>query len=146
VVPASIGARIKKRREELGLSLSRLSELADVSKGYLWSLEKGETKARPSGETLYRIAGALGVTMSDLLGRQLLVDRPVGDELPPGLEEFAQSEGLPQTDIEMLAQVNFRGEQPQTAADWEFVYRAIQHSVSAPPPPPRPPARRRASR
>jgi transcriptional regulator with XRE-family HTH domain len=133
---ASIGARIKQRREERGLSLSKLSELARVSKSYLWSLEKGESKSRPSGETLYRIAKALGVTMSDLLGRTLLVDRVPADELPPGLAQFAESEGLPQTDIDMLAKVNFRGEQPQTAADWEFVYSAIQRSVNTPAAPP----------
>lgn len=141
--PASIGAQIKKRREERDLSLSKLSELAQVSKGYLWSLEKGETKARPSGETLYRIAEALGVTMSDLLGRKLLIERSAPEELPAALGEFAKRERLPQTDVEMLAQINFRGEQPQTVADWEFVYRAIQRSVSAAPaPPPRPVKRR----
>jgi transcriptional regulator with XRE-family HTH domain len=122
-----VGARIRQRREELGLSLSRLGELADVSKGYLWSLEKGETKARPSGQTLYRLAKALGTTMSDLLGRSLLVDAP--DEIPKSLEEFAESIGLPERDKRMLAQISFRGEQPQHPADWAFIYRAIEASV-----------------
>lgn len=139
---ASIGARIKQRRDELGLSLSRLSEIANVSKGYLWSLEKGESKARPSGDTLYRIARALGVTMSDLLGRKLLTETTAPDELPSGLADFAKQAGLPQTDVDMLAQVNFRGEQPQTAEDWEFVYRAIQRSVRSGQPPPARPAKR----
>lgn len=138
---ASIGARIKQRREELGLSLSQLSELADVSKGYLWNLEKGE-KARPSGDTLYRIARALGVTMSDLLGRKLLTDTAAPDTLAAGLAEFAEQAGLPQTDVDMLAQVNFRGKQPQTLEDWEFVYRAIQRSVRSGQPPLKRPAKR----
>jgi transcriptional regulator with XRE-family HTH domain len=129
VEASSVGARIKQRREEMGMSLSRLSEEASVSKGYLWSLEKGETNARPSGETLYRIAKALGVTMSELLGRKLLVETAASKDLPPGLNEFAKRERLPRRDIDMLAQVNFRGEQPQHADDWEFVYQAIQRSV-----------------
>ena len=147
-----VGARIRQRREELGLSLSRLGELADVSKGYLWSLEKGKTKARPSGQTLYRVAKALGTTMSDLLGRTLLVDAP--DEIPKSLEEFADSIGLPERDKRMLAQISFRGEQPQHAADWAFIYRAIEASVHGtgasarkpgrPAPSEAPPARKRA--
>jgi DNA-binding XRE family transcriptional regulator len=143
VETASVGARIKQHREELGLSLSRLSELANVSKGYLWSLEKGESKARPSGDTVYRIARALGVTMSDLLGRKLLTGVGVPAELPPGLADFAKQAGLPQTDVAMLAQVNFRGEQPQTIEDWEFVYRAIQRSVPSGQPSARRPAAKR---
>ena len=147
---ASVGARIKQHREEMGMSLSRLSEEASVSKGYLWSLEKGETNARPSGETLYRIAEALGVTMSELLGRKLLVETTASGKLPPGLSEFAKRERLPRRDIDMLAQVNFRGEQPQRADDWEFVYQAIQRSVRSSPvasakaaPPKAAPAKRR---
>src|SRR5438105_7780427 len=127
---SSIGARIRQRREEVGMSLSHLSELANVSKGYLWSLEQGKTNARPSGDTLYRIAKALGTTMSDLLGRTLLIDQPELDDLPPGLAEFAAAANLPETDVAMLASVNFRGEQPQDAESWEFIYRAIQMSVN----------------
>lgn len=65
---ARIGDRIRERRAETKLSISALADRAKVSKGYLWSLEKGETDARPSGRTLYKIAEALGTTMSDLLG------------------------------------------------------------------------------
>jgi transcriptional regulator with XRE-family HTH domain len=127
---SSIGARIRQRRQEADVSLSRLSELAQVSKGYLWSLEQGKTNARPSGDTLYRIAAALGTTMSDLLGRTLLVDQPELDDLPPGLAEFAHDANLPEKDIAMLSAVNFRGEQPRDAESWQFVYRAIQMSVN----------------
>lgn len=124
---SSIGERIKARREELEWSLSKLAEEADVSKGYLWSIEKGEVKSRPSGQTLYRIAEALGVTMSDLLGRELLIEP--SQERPPALLQFAKQANLPDTDIEMLASVNFRGQRPQTVQDWEFLYGAIQRSV-----------------
>jgi XRE family transcriptional regulator of biofilm formation len=122
-----IGLRIKELREQLGWSLSKLAEEASVGKGYLWSIEKGETNSRPSGQTLYRIAEVLGVTMSDLLGRQLLSEPT--SERPPALLAFAEQEHLPDTDIEMLASVNFRGKQPATAEDWAFVYRAIRASV-----------------
>ncbi|HMI98986.1 MAG TPA: helix-turn-helix transcriptional regulator [Gaiellaceae bacterium] len=125
--PLQVGQRIKQHREELGWSLSKLAEEAKVSKGYVWSLEKGQTDARPSGRTLYRIAEALGVTMSDLLGRQLLIE-PAPDRSPE-LMAFAKREKLPNTDIEMLASINFRGKRPATEKDWEFIYRAIRASI-----------------
>jgi transcriptional regulator with XRE-family HTH domain len=125
-----IGERIRLRREEAGLSISKLGELTGISKGYLWSLEQGKVKSRPSGDTLYKIARALGTTMSDLLGRKVLGEDDEPDELPPGLAEFAKKAKLPSRDVRMLAHVNFRGEQPTDPEDWAFVYQAIQRSVA----------------
>lgn len=122
-----IGEQIRKRREEARLSLSGLAQKAHVSKGYLWSLEKGETDARPSGRTLYAIAEALGTTMSDLLGRQILVDTPA--EIPESLRDFAESAGLADADVQMLASVSFRGRQPTDHDGWELVWGAIRASV-----------------
>jgi transcriptional regulator with XRE-family HTH domain len=101
--PPKIGARIRQRREEAGLSLSRLAQEASVSKGYLWNLEKGETDGRPSGRTLYQIARALGTTMADLLGREVLPDSP--REVPDSLLRFADKEELTDVDVRMLASV-----------------------------------------
>lgn len=122
-----IGERIRLRRDELGLSLSALATKAGVSKGYLWSLEKGETEARPSGRTLYAIAEALGTTMSDLLGRELLVEP--SPEIPDSLREFAQAEGLTDKDVQMLAGINFRGRRPADRDSWSHVWWAIRASV-----------------
>lgn len=123
-----LGERIRQRRSEAGLSLSALALKADVSKGYLWNLESGEGQKRPSGRTLYRIAAALGTTMSDLLGQRLLTEEP--EQIPPALLEFAREASLSETDIRMLAGVNFRGQQPHDKAAWEFIWRAIRASVN----------------
>lgn len=124
----TIGAHIKRRREEAKLSLSALAERAEVAKGYLWSLENGQTASRPSGRTLYKIAGALGTTMSDLLGEQLLADSEA--KTPPKiLREFAETEGLTERDVQMLAGINFRGQRPQDIEGWRLVWAAIKASV-----------------
>jgi transcriptional regulator with XRE-family HTH domain len=81
-----IGQRVRRFREERGLTLSALAATAELSKGYVSAIENGETP-RPSGQTLYAIAQALGVTMSDLLGRRLLSE--MKPARPPSLEEFA---------------------------------------------------------
>ena len=121
----SLGDRIRRYRIESDLSLSQLATSAQVSKGYLWSLENKPDK-RPSAETLYAIAEALGVTMSALLGRRLLVKRPTG--IPDSLREFAEAKKLPGNDIQMLAGIEFRDMRPQTRERWEHIYNAIRMS------------------
>jgi XRE family transcriptional regulator, master regulator for biofilm formation len=125
--PPGIGERIRRRREELNLSLSALAEKAGVAKSYVSSLENGQVNSRPSGRTLYRIAEALGTTMSDLLGTRLLVE--TATEIEPSLAEFAEDAGLTDRDVAMLAGVHFRGQQPQDKEAWAFVWRAIKASV-----------------
>lgn len=121
-----IGTRIQRYRHEAELSLSALAVKADVSKSYLHRLEADTGATRPSGKTLYALAEALGVTMSDLLGRKLLSDPPA--QPPPALLEFATDEGLPESDVRMLASIEFRGEAPQTKERWQYIYNAIAMS------------------
>jgi len=123
---ASAGARIRRYRQDRNLSLSQLAEQAGVSKGYLSALENDPDTRRPSAETLYAIAKALGVTMSDLLGRKLLP--AASTEIPPSLREFAEEEGLPEADVQMLSAIQFRGGPPRTKERWRYIYTAIRTS------------------
>lgn len=111
------------------MTASELADKAKISKSYLSALEN-ETRAqpRPSAQTLYRIAQALGVSIADLLGRSVVAQ--TDDELPPGLKEFARRRNLPEADIEMLCAIQFRGERPRTAERWEFIYEAIKNSAA----------------
>lgn len=127
----TIGSRIRRHREEKAISLSRLAREAGISKGYLWSLEsrpQGDADQRPSAQTLYAIAKALGVTLADLLGEQLVSDddRPID----PTLREFAEQHQLPQADVEMLASIQWRGDRPRSVDRWRFIYQAIVSSRS----------------
>lgn len=109
------------------MSLNQLAERSGISKGYLSALENEEHgPRRPSGETLYAIAEALGVTMSDLMGRRLLTESDA--KIPPSLKEFADEAGLPQRDVAMLAAIEFRGEHPKTKERWSYIYNAIRTS------------------
>ena len=126
--PASVGDRIRRFRNERGLNLSRLAEQAGVSKGYLWALENDPGARRPSAETLFAVAKALGVTMADLMGRELSEAPP--EEIPDSLREFAEEEGLPEADIRMLASIQFRGERPRTKQRWRYIYTAISTSAA----------------
>lgn len=122
-----IGARIKRFREDKGLTATELAAKAEIAKSYLSALENGDAHPRrPSGETMYRLAEALGVAMSDLLGRPIL--HKARSERPDSLIQFAEENGLPERDVEMLASISFRGDRPQTAKRWEFIYEAIRNS------------------
>jgi transcriptional regulator with XRE-family HTH domain len=124
--PETIGELIKRYREEKGMSQNALAVETGIAKSYLWSLEKDASATRPSADSLYKIAKALGVTMSALLGRELLSDPPQG--VPPGLAQFAKEHNLPDTDLHMLAGIQFRGERPQTKERWAYIYNAIRMS------------------
>lgn len=125
----TIGERIKRFREEANMTPSELAANAQVAKSYLSALESGDTHhRRPSADTLYRIASTLGVAMSDLLGRPIL-HQAQSSERPESLIEFARINDVPDADVEMLASISFRGEQPQTPKRWEFIYEAIKNST-----------------
>jgi len=60
---------------------------------------------------------------------QVLIDkrkkRPAED-LPPGLKELQIEMNLSQSEVEMLAQVNFRGNRPKDMEGWRFLLEAIK--------------------
>jgi transcriptional regulator with XRE-family HTH domain len=127
----SVGSRIRKYREDKGMSATELADKACVSKSYLSELEStnGEGK-KPSAEVIYEIASALGVAMSDLLGRPIITDANRKAKRPPSLVKFGKDNGLPEADMKMLEQIEFRGEPPKSAERWAFIYQAIKGSES----------------
>jgi transcriptional regulator with XRE-family HTH domain len=120
---AALAKRVHEFRTERNLTISGLAAAAKLSKSFIWAIENGDAP-RPSGRTLYAIAEALGVTMSDLLGRQLLTDSE--EERPQSLEEFASEHHLPEADIKMLASIRFRGGQPTSKERWAHIYSSIR--------------------
>jgi transcriptional regulator with XRE-family HTH domain len=81
-----LGAVIRNRRKELGLTLVQLAAAAGLSHPFLSQLERGI--ARPSMSSLHRIAQALGTTQPALMS--LTLDRgdtrvsfvPAGEGIP----------------------------------------------------------------
>jgi transcriptional regulator with XRE-family HTH domain len=125
-----IGRRIRGFRKDRNMSLSDLAARAGVSKSHLSVIENG-TGARPGAAILHKLAVTLGVTLADVLGREVRAQAPA--EIPTSLLEFAKVQHLPQTDVDMLASIAFRGEQPRTAERWSYIYTAIKTSASLDP-------------
>ena len=65
---APIAASIRRLRSEQGLSLDALAQRAEVSKSMISKIERGETS--PTANTLGRLAEALEVSISQLMGVQ----------------------------------------------------------------------------
>lgn len=60
----SLGAAIREKRKQLGLTLAQMAQRTNVSLGYLSQIELGKNSA--SIETLYRISLGLGIKIADL--------------------------------------------------------------------------------
>lgn len=124
----TVGESIRRFREEAGLSLGQLAERAEVSKSYLWNLENRTEDKRPSAKVLFGIASALGVTLADLYGHGLAMEKQ--SPIEPSLAEFAKAAHLNAADVRMLASIAWRGEPPRTVDRWQFIYNAIRSSRS----------------
>lgn len=78
----SVARNLRQLRDERGLSLSQLARRSGVAKATLSGLELGH--GNPTIETLWALAGALGVPFGDLLA----------DTEPSGIRVVAASESL----------------------------------------------------
>ena len=127
-----IGQRIKVRREERGLSLSALADLAKVSRGYLSQIESGDVD-NPSAAVLFRISKNLGTSVAKLLGevQEPIEDGMENEPLDPILLQFAREANLNEDDIRMLAGIKRRGQRPENVNDWRFIFEAIRRSIPA---------------
>jgi len=125
----TMGQRIKQRREELQISLTQLSEKAGVAKGYIWELENenSDKDVRPSADTVFKIAEALGTSAADLLGKK--IQQTSTPDIPDTLRQFAEAQDLTEADVQMLARIEFRGEKPETKDDWQYIYESIRRTI-----------------
>ena len=128
----SLAVKLKEHRKKRKLSLAALAREADISKAYLWQLENEEDK-QPSAEILYRIATALGVTIADLLDKPVRIASMDSPELPGSLRQLVEERGeeldIQEEDIRMLLSVKYRGRQPKTKEEWEFIFRSIKMTL-----------------
>lgn len=60
-----IGRRLRQRRQELGLTRERMSELADIGAGYYGQLEVGTSQM--SVDTLMKLASSMHLPMEYIL-------------------------------------------------------------------------------
>ncbi len=125
----ALGARITAARADKGISVARLAELAGVSKAYMHQIENGDC-ARPSAQVLFNIARVLNTSIAHILGHGPKGPEPGTVQIPDSLKEYAKEhKELTQEDVEMLAMIKFRDQQPKDAKDWDYLWESIKRSV-----------------
>lgn len=62
---SEIGARVRRIRRRLGMTVDEVAQAADLSAGFISQLERGQ--GNPALATLCRLADGIGVHVSDLL-------------------------------------------------------------------------------
>jgi transcriptional regulator with XRE-family HTH domain len=124
----AVGARIRTRRHELGLTLQQLAAATDLSHPFLSQVERG--LARPSFGSLQGIAAALKLSPSALLGS---VSAPAvqvfraaeADEYPQptGIDGFIRPLIPPGTGLQLLESVG--GPRQYVGADTTMSAQAL---------------------
>lgn len=111
----SLGAKIKKHRDEKGYSLDKLAEISGTSKSYIWELENRDLrkptaeKLRPSAEKLTKIAQALSVTTDYLLDESAQPSDKILEEA--FFREFKRLDASDQEKIKQMVEVWGKKEQ-----------------------------------
>jgi transcriptional regulator with XRE-family HTH domain len=113
----SIGPRVKELRKQKGWSLSELARRAEIARSYLFRIEEG--KSSPTYEKIRALASALGALPSELFGEQ-------PPTVPTSLQQFAKEENLGSAEVQMLAQIEHRGNKPDSPEEWRAIYSVIK--------------------
>tara|TARA_Y100000310_G_C20669823_1_gene809626 strand:+ start:1656 stop:2102 length:447 start_codon:yes stop_codon:yes gene_type:complete len=127
-----MGRKVQAIRRWREITLPQLAVKAKVSKGYLYQLEEGQT-TNPSVEILYKLAGALELTIYDLLGEEKLF-RVLPSEVPDSLNQFIkkkkrEKEPLSKEEVYMLSGINLMGKSPRSPKDWDYIFESIKMRI-----------------
>jgi transcriptional regulator with XRE-family HTH domain len=117
------GVVVRDRRRAEKLSQVELAERVEISRNYLSQIERGEA-TNLSWQVRSRICDVLGI--QERAGRG--IDRLL-ETLPESLQVFAIRSKLPPDDLQMLANLKYRGKQPDTPEKWEMLYNVIKVAV-----------------
>ena len=132
--PQSVGERLRYVREQQGLSLDRLAERAEISKGFLSEVEND--KSGISGERLLKVANVLGASLDYLLRGERTpgMEEPRSIEIPRELGELAedlqltygQTIALLGVNQSLVARRRRAGQPHMSKDDWEKLYDGIK--------------------
>jgi len=132
----NIGARILTLRTEKGESLSGLARKSGISKSLLHRIEN-QADSNPELETLQKISRALGITVGELLGNEVVRSvRRLPDERPEWLTTLTarlRSDGKePDEDLLEALYVlqNRKGQAGATVEDWLYLYQTLERTFN----------------
>lgn len=130
------GARLRKLREQRGISRQQLAAKAQLSRAYIYLLEgdsedEAATTRRPSYDVVVRLAGVLDVSpeaFSSVSGPSLET-KEAAAVIAPALREAADRFDIPAEDVQELARFAFHGHRPSSPNAWGQLWMAIRNST-----------------
>lgn len=138
----TIGLNVRAARKAKGMSLTELARRAKVSKAYISQMENYPEK-QPSAEIVYRLARALDVHITQLMGvdnatygparreAAAAAESPSVKTLPIPLRIFwRENPHVPATDIKALAGLSIQGWDPATPTDYWLIYTALRAAAA----------------
>lgn len=119
----TLAEQVRNRRKALGLTLREVEKRSGVPYTHISSFEHGH-QSNPTLQTLAGLAEAFGCRPEDLIDSPALVDAR-SLSIPAVLLQLGSDNGLSHAELEMLAGLSWRGQQPQSYADWWFLWQAL---------------------
>ncbi|OGV70472.1 MAG: hypothetical protein A2283_19195 [Lentisphaerae bacterium RIFOXYA12_FULL_48_11] len=134
----ALGDRIKTRRLELRWTQDKLASEANISKGFLSDLERGNRSGIGANKIL-ELSRALGCGVEYLMtgsGEDQIEQREV--QIPRKLSEFASAEGLSFTQVMMLLEMKqqilaHRSDSMSRSNDdfdWKKLYESVKEFLA----------------
>lgn len=119
------GKHVRRERKNQGYNQEELAREVGISRTYLSQIEQGKAQ-NLSLRLAHRLSRKLGIESpyrpeEDPLGED--------NDIPKSLREFAEEDNIPHGDMEMLADIEYRGEQPQRVDQWRIVYNVIKNAT-----------------
>lgn len=116
----NFGQRVRQERKEQEYNQQELADRVGISRTYLSQIEQGK-------------AQNLSLRLAQKLSTELGIESPYEEDssseksaIPDSLRQFAEEDDIPDSDVEMLASIEYRGNQPQSAGKWRMVYHVIK--------------------
>lgn len=112
--------RLREVRRKCDVTLLQVAEATKLSVSYLSDLERG--RAKPSLDTLERLARYYKMSMVDLLSGVDGWGTPSVESLAPGLLVLLQKQEIDEEVAQELNRIELRGKRPQTEEEWLLLY------------------------
>lgn len=118
----TIGKSIGEYRKKRSVSQEKLAEDVGISRSYLSEIERGERN--PSFSVIRKIADSLNASIEELEGKN-----SVGRNIPESLRKFANEDDITEREVEMLSEIEYRGNQPESVGEWRRLYNIIKATL-----------------
>jgi transcriptional regulator with XRE-family HTH domain len=129
----TVGSRIRKLREEKGLTIDKISERTGISKGFLSDTENNNRNM--SSQNILKIANELNASLDYLLrGGDVASPKPEPLTIPPELTQaaremnlsFTQTEALLAAHRSVVARRSNEERKTPTLQDWKEMYESLK--------------------